>query len=66
MSLLKYFKREGKGEDGLPNHERELSSKVSSSSILSANNEVKTVLDASKRGHPRGPYDSFTPEERAT
>ena len=70
-SLYKYFKREGKGEeepsnDGLPDPKGELSGKVPSRSILSANKEVRAVLNASKpRKRLRGSYDSFTPEEKA-
>ena len=70
-SLYKYFKKEAKGEeepskDGLPDPEGELSGKVPSSSILSANKEVMAVLNASKpRKCLRGSYDSFTPEEKA-
>ena len=68
-SLYKYFKREAKGEepsnDGLPYPKGELSGKVPSSSILSAN-KVRAVLNASKpRKRLRGSYDSFTPEEKA-
>ena len=69
-SLYKYFKREAKGEepsnDGLPYPKGELSGKVPSSSILSANKEVRAVLNASKpRKRLRGSYDSFNPEEKA-
>ena len=67
-SLHKYFKREAKGEEepSLPDPEGELSGKVPSSSILSANKEVRAVLNASKpRKRLRGSYDSFTPEEKA-
>jgi hypothetical protein len=48
----------------LPDPDGQLSSKVPSSSIISANNEVKMALSTSAK-HKRGTYDRFTPEEKA-
>ena len=65
-SLYKYFKREKNRVMMAFQIPRELSGKVPLSSILSANKEVRAVLNASKpRKHLRGSYDSFTPEEKA-
>ncbi len=65
MSLLKYFKKERKEDvHNLPDPQGSLSSKVPSSSISSANEEVRAVLK-SPAIRAKG-YDRFTPEEKAT
>jgi hypothetical protein len=65
-TLFKKARKEETNNDMLANPERELSSKVPSSSILAANIEVRVALDASQqRQTRRDQYDKFTPEEKA-
>ena len=67
-SLFKYFKKTdpaptSQATSPLPDPDGSLSSKVPSSAITSANNEVATARSTQKR--ERGSYDRFTPEEKA-
>ncbi len=58
MSLLKYFKKERKEDKhNLPDPQGSLSSKVPSSSISSANEELKSPAIRSKG------YNRFIPED---
>ena len=61
MALCRYFKRHS--DDKLPDPRGLLSIKIPSTSIASANVEVKRVV--SQEPVSRGPYTKFTAEQRA-
>ena len=65
MALYKYFKKQ---EGPLPNPEGPLSSKIPSSSIRAANQEVKPLLvpdQAVGKTQKRGQYKKYTAQEKA-
>ena len=61
MALYRYFKQHS--NDELPDPQGPLSIEVPSTSIVSANEEVRRVV--SKEPAKRGPYAKFTAEQRA-
>lgn len=61
MALYRYFKQHSK--DKLPDPQCPLSIEVPSTSIVSANEEVRRVV--SKEPAKKGPYAKFTAEQKA-
>ena len=61
MALYRYFKQHS--NDKLPDPQGPLSIEVPSTSVVSANEEVRRVV--SKEPAKRGPYTKFTAEQTA-
>ena len=61
-SILQYFKESSSSDYQLPNPRGRLSCSVPSAAIASANREVQSLLE---KGKKRGPYQRYTPTERA-
>ena len=68
MALLKYFKLKTSPKQSLPDPNRELSKKIPSSGISSANACLGKLLDGDEksgsRSDSRGPYTILTPAQK--
>ena len=62
MTLLQYFKSK---DNCLPKADSSLSEHIPKSSLLSANKEVKKVIDCMKDCR-RGPYEKYPPKVKAS
>jgi hypothetical protein len=60
MFILKYFDR----DPNFPNPRGQLSYRLPRAAIVSANSEVRQAVSTG-HGKCRGPYNVYTPEERA-
>ena len=63
MALYRYFKQQSNINDKLPDPQGALSMKVPSTSIVSANEEVRHVVSKGP-AQKRGSYTKFTAEQR--
>ena len=64
MALYRYLKQQQHSDDKLPDPQGPLSIEISSTAIVSANEEVRRVV-SKESVKQRGPYAKFTAEQRA-
>ena len=64
-SILRYYKPASSSDCRLPSPHGPLSRSIPSAAIASANREVQSILDQQSKPKKRGPYERYTPSERA-